>query len=122
MEKTLAKIVTQINERTRQVENVEQLTELVAKYKLTDLGLDIVSRDRELVQEERVTVFKKGKELDDPHVLFLFNDQILILCEDESGAYEILVHVPLTLAQVSRVENSENMLEIVCYYNSNTRF
>lgn len=115
--KIFASIVTQINERTRQVENVEQLTEINEKYKLSTLDIDVVSRDRELLQEDIISVykFKSKKEIDDLAILLLFSDRIVLLHskKEESGAFELIFHIGLTVATINKVEGSDTELQLV---------
>ena len=105
-------IVKQINDRTKQVENIEGLSKLQEKYKLSEIGIDIISRDRWIVQDLKVIVAKNGKSFKGQSTLLLFNDEVMLLRED-NDLHAVLCRIPLTLVDYSDSKKSDNEISLV---------
>ena len=111
--KQVKEIVRLINERTRQVENIEGLSKVQERYQLSSIGLDIVARDRWMAQEKQVIVSKNGKPFKGQSVALLLNDELILLREDKQQ-HALLCRIPIALADLSPIPNNELGCLIVC--------
>lgn len=107
----IKEIVTKVNERTRQVENVEKLTELEKEYHLSEAGIDIVQVERELVKKGTAKYSKKGKVPATCEVI-LFNDCVLLLV-DKKGASHVYLNAPLGDILLSNTDTEDLEFDVI---------
>ena len=116
----IKKLVTLVNEKTKEVENLDRLNQLQKKY-FSTTKIDLVSEKRTFIRETSVLVQDKIEKKNS--ILLLFNDSILVF-RQKKVTVKIYLQSLLVDIQVTEIrdQNSFDITSSVRFFKFKWKF